>query len=560
LDAFSRFLNHEEISRLLDDWEKRFADVLQVSSLGRSREGREIWLATLTSNVDGEPSQKPAIWIDANIHATELTGSVAALHLIWSLASGSGTDPRIAEALRTRTFYVVPRHNPDGAELALAKDPRFIRSSTRLWPLGRGDAGLEPRDVDGDGRILWMRIPDPNGAWMEREDEPRLLAPRPVEDLPSPKQFFRLLPEGLVKGNHIEVFGMAPAMQALDLNRNYPFEWAPEDVQVGAGPTPLSEPEVEAVVTAIQDRSNICVYIAYHTFGGCHLYPYGDRPESALPPGDRKLYRLIGAQATSFTGYPSASTLSYWQTDDRYLGTQDDWAYDHSGILSLTTEFWNPFHHAGISLESSVDLWSQVYRPDDELRLLEWSDREARGRCFVDWYPFDHPQFGPLFLGGWDPLHLNNPPEHLLEAEVAPHSELAVHLALSTPRLRVRDTTLTSLGQDLWELQAVVENTGWMATNVTEKALQRRPPLDLEIALSLSAGAQLVDGEPTQRLPQLSGRVGLHTSLEQHEEGTPDRAAARWIMKAAVGATLTVVARHPRAGVASAVMSVGAPS
>jgi murein tripeptide amidase MpaA len=557
MDASDRFLVYEELTTQLQDWAERFPDVLGVSSLGRSREGREIWLVTLSAGSSADTRSKPAVWIDANIHATELTGSVAALHLIWTLASRSESDPRVAEALRTRTFYVVPRQNPDGAELALSKQPRFIRSSTRSWPPGRRDRGLIPSDVDGDGRILWMKIPDPNGAWMEREDEPRLLAPRPVEDLPSNGRFFRLLPEGTIKGDRIDAFGISPMLQALDLNRNYPFEWAPESVQAGAGPAPLSEPEVRAVVTAIQERPNICVYVAYHTFGGCHLYPYGDRPESALPQDDRKLYRLIGEQATSFTGYPAAATLSYWQTRQRFLGTQDDWAYDHGGIVALTTEFWNPFRQAGISL-GSVDLWPETYRPEDELRLLEWSDRNGRGRCFVDWYPFEHPQFGLISLGGWDPLHLQNPPEHLLEAEVAPHSDLAIRLALSTPRLKIRNSTASSLGEDLWEVRALVENAGWMSTNLTKRALDRGVSLDLEVRLSLPAEAQLIDGDLVQRLPQLCGRVGLHSAFEQYESGTSDRSAATWIVRSPSQTLLSIEARHPRAGIASASLTLSA--
>jgi murein tripeptide amidase MpaA len=557
MDASDRFLVYEELTTRLQEWAERFPDVLRVSSLGRSREGREIWLATLSFGSSADTRSKPAVWIDANIHATELTGSVAALHLIWTLASRSESDPRVAEALRTRTFYIVPRHNPDGAELALSKQPQFIRSSTRSWPPGRDDRGLVPNDVDGDGRILWMKIPDPNGAWMEREDEPRLLAPRSVEDLPSNGRFFRLLPEGTVKGDRIDAFGMAPMLQALDLNRNYPFEWAPESVQAGARPAPLSEQEVHAVVKAIQERQNICVYLAYHTFGGCHLYPYGDRPESALPEDDRKLYRLIGEQATSFTGYPAAATLSYWQTGERFLGTQDDWAYDHGGIVALTTEFWNPFRQAGISLPS-VDLWPVTYRPEDELRLLEWSDRNGRGQCFVDWYPFEHPQFGLISLGGWDPLHLQNPPDHLLEGEVAPHSDLAIHLALSTPRLRIRDSMAISVGEDLWEVRALVENAGWMSTNLTRKALERGLSLDLEVRLSLPEEAQLIEGDLVQRLPQLCGRVGLHSAFEQHETGTSDRAAATWIVRSPPQTTLSIEARHPRAGIASASLTLSA--
>jgi murein tripeptide amidase MpaA len=34
----------------------------------------------------------------------------------------------------TRAFYIVPRLNPDGVELALADRPKFVRSSVRPYP------------------------------------------------------------------------------------------------------------------------------------------------------------------------------------------------------------------------------------------------------------------------------------------------------------------------------------------------------------------------------------------------------------------------------------------
>ena len=156
-------------------------DLLQVESIGRSHEGRDLWLATVTDRATGPHDAKPAQWVDANIHATELTGSVAALHLLHRLVTGFGADETVTRALRTRTFYVVPRVNPDGAELALADRPRLLRSSVRRWPWQDGHVppGLDEGDVDGDGRILTMRIPDPNGAWRPHPDEPRLLHASP---------------------------------------------------------------------------------------------------------------------------------------------------------------------------------------------------------------------------------------------------------------------------------------------------------------------------------------------------------------------------------------------
>ena len=79
----------------------------------------------------------------------------------------------ITQLLDTRTVYLCPRLNPDGAELALADQPRHIRSSTRRYPFDEEPVdGLTVEDIDGDGRMLFMRIPDPHGTYKKCDAGP----------------------------------------------------------------------------------------------------------------------------------------------------------------------------------------------------------------------------------------------------------------------------------------------------------------------------------------------------------------------------------------------------
>jgi murein tripeptide amidase MpaA len=126
---FSRFPRHAELTALLQAYAAARPDVVELRSIGRSHEGRDIWLVVLTHKVTGPDIDKPAFWIDANIHAAELTACTAALYYLHHLLANDAGDERIAHLLATRVVYLVPRLNPDGAELALADVPRFIRSS-----------------------------------------------------------------------------------------------------------------------------------------------------------------------------------------------------------------------------------------------------------------------------------------------------------------------------------------------------------------------------------------------------------------------------------------------
>ena len=76
-------------------------------------------------------AEKPAFWVDGNIHATEVAASAATLYFLHTLVAQYGKDADVTRALDTRAFYLCPRINPDGAEWALADRPKWVRSSTR---------------------------------------------------------------------------------------------------------------------------------------------------------------------------------------------------------------------------------------------------------------------------------------------------------------------------------------------------------------------------------------------------------------------------------------------
>ncbi|MCA1674457.1 MAG: M14 family metallopeptidase, partial [Actinobacteria bacterium] len=385
--ALDRFLTFKELTDLLEAFATEYPELMELSSIGGSYEGRPIWLATLTNRSTGPHHEKPAIWIDANIHATELAGSVAAIHLINRIVTGFGHDRRVTRALDSRCFYVVPRLNPDGAELAMGSPPHSLRSSVRPYPRPDQGDGLVTEDIDGDGRILTMRIPDPNGAWMVSEHDPRLLVPRsPEDDEPGP--YYRLLREGRVHNFDGVTVLDAPNRFGLDLNRNYPLDWRPETDQHGAGPYPTSEPEIRAEVQAIVERPNVCAFISHHTWSGVHLRPYSHKPDDAISHVDLRVFGMIGDAATDLTGYETISVYHGYRHDpSRWnTGVSHDWAYDHLGIYAWATELWSPQRAAGIT-DYRVPGCGMDHPLEDDLKLLAWSDHDLEGEGFVDWYP-----------------------------------------------------------------------------------------------------------------------------------------------------------------------------
>ncbi|HEY1738360.1 MAG TPA: M14 family metallopeptidase, partial [Acidimicrobiia bacterium] len=261
--TFDHLYTYGELTSALHALADAHPTLMTVESVGTSHEGRDIWLATITNHATGPHYEKPAVWVDANIHSVEHTGCVAALYLVHKLVTTYGDDAQVTRAVDTRTFYVMPRVNPDGAELALATPPTYLRSSVRKWPRVDDAPGLVGGDVDGDGRVLTMRVPDPNGAWKVSLEDPRLMVARaPDEHGPGP--YFRLLFEGTIRDYDGATIPIAPERRSLDLNRQFPAGWRVHGEQHGAGAFPLSEPETRALADALAARPNVCCYFAHH--------------------------------------------------------------------------------------------------------------------------------------------------------------------------------------------------------------------------------------------------------------------------------------------------------
>jgi murein tripeptide amidase MpaA len=547
--AYDHFYAYDELTDTLRGWATEAPGLYTLESIGSSYEGRDIWLVTVTNRETGEPLDKPALLIEANIHSMEWTGCTAALHLIHTLLTGYGEDELVTRALDTRVFYVIPRVNPDGAEHGL-EERRFIRSSMRPYPREEQEDGLRVQDLDGDGRVLDMRVEDSNGPWRRHPDAPKLLVRREPVDGAGDGPFYRLLPEGRIENYDGVTIKVAPPLEGLDLNRNFPAEWAPEHEQRGAGPYPTSESEVRALVQAVTDRPNITGHIAYHTFSGVHLRPYAGRPDDDLPTADLRAYQLIGARATELTGYPAVSVFHDFKYEPKQSikGGAHDWLYDHVGVFSWTTEFWSPQRQAGLSDYHFTD-WIRDHPIEDDLALLGWAEKNYPA-AYVDWYEFEHPELGKVELGGWDTINYwFNVPFDRLKDEVAPHADWALFHLLISPLLEVRSLDVERLGESTYLVRLVLQNSGWLPTNVTQKAVERNAVRALEVELDLPDDARLVGGELKTEAGQLKGRFDKRsTTWWGNDESTTDLAKLEWVVEAPSNTEIGIEARHPRAG------------
>jgi len=559
---FDTYYKYDELTNILKDLAASHANLIRLSSIGKSHEGRDIWVVTATSFGSKPDDEKPAFWIDGNIHAAELAGSSACLYLIHTLINSYGSHADITRCLDTRVFYICPRINPDGAELALATPPKLIRSSTRPYPFDEESIeGLNPEDIDGDGRVLTMRIKDPNGHWKISPAEPRLLIPR--EPAETGGDYYRLLPEGSIKNYDGSLISIQKAKEGLDLNRNFPAHWRAEHEQKGAGPFPTSEPEVRAIVEFIANHGNICGGVAFHTYSGVLLRPFSYQADAEFGTEDLATFKKIGETGSRLTGYPAVSAYHDFRFDpkDVITGALDDWMYEDLGLYAWTVEIWSPQRQAGITGYHLTE-WYQNHSFEDDLKLLKWNDEVLEGKGYIDWYPFQHPQLGEVDLGGWDPLFTFwNPPPALLQNELKRFPDWLVWHNLISPQIEFTETSATRIADNTYHIKAVIQNSGWLPTYLTKMGLSKNKSRGIICEIELPKDARLQSGRSRIDIGQLEGRAYKATSpfhwAGMTKDPTNDRAKAEWIVTAKQDGIIKLKAHHEKAGATHADIKLG---
>ena len=546
---FDRYYRYDELSDLLRAFADEYPQLVNVESIGPSYEGRDIWVVTVSNATTGPANEKPAFWVDGNIHASEVSPSSACLYLLNQLVTQYGVDQRITYLLDTRAVYICPRINPDGAEWALADKPKIIRSSTRPYPYDEDPiGGLIEEDIDGDGRILMMRVPDPHGMWKKHTDEPRLMVRREPDEYGG--EYFRLLGEGPIEEYDGILIETQRIKQGLDLNRNFPADWRQEFEQRGAGPYPTSEPEIRAVVDFVAKHNNINGVVSFHTFSGVLLRPFADKPDDQMPAEDLWIYQRVGAKGTEITGYPNISIFhDFKYHPQQVISGGFDWTYLHRGMFMWAVEIWSPQQQAGIENYKFID-WYRDHPVEDDLKLLQWSDTALDGMGYVDWYEFHHPQLGPVELGGWN-FHYawRNPPPKYLESEIAPFSDWLIYQALATPKLELFKVDVKALGGGSYRLTLALQNTGWLPTYTSKMALRQQIVRPVVVEIELPDNASLETGDLRTEVGQLEGRATMPNSLTGSiPKPTADRLKAEWVVHAPAGGTVQFTAKHERAG------------
>ena len=544
-----RYYRYGDLSELLHRWASEYPQLLSIESIGKSFEERDIWALTLTDRATGSPESKPAYFVDANIHADEVTGVATILWLINHVLTNATADEAVERLLADTTFYLVPAVNIDAMDQGLLDSEPFFRSSKRPFPHTEQQDGLVEKDIDGDGTLVTMRIKDDDGPWTPSSLDPRIMRKRRPDEFGG--VYYYMLPEGEIHNWDGVKIPIAPYLYGLDANRNFPADWAPYWLQHGAGSYPLSEPVTRALADFMIAHPNIHGSQHFHTFSGCILRPPTAHPTTDWPALDRAIFEELGKIGEEETGYPCIGIYDDFAYDKKQpmKGGLLDWVFEQLGVIPFSTELWSLTAKAGIEVKDFIEFFKD--RSDEvDVAMLHVLDREVEGEGFREWTPFEHPQLGPVEIGGWRRTFTwVNPPGSMLEEVTSTNAKFVLRAAQTAPKLRIRDARAEKLADGLYKVSIAVRNTGFLPTYVTETSRKSGVGKPVKANIVIPAGADLIGGESELELGHLDGRVNILGQLSFNDtHPVLNRAKAEWIVRQPAGTSVTVTASTPKAG------------
>ncbi len=545
------------------------SDHARMRSIGTSHEGREVWLVEV-----GDPSgtpldERPGVLVVGNLSGDHLVGSALALETVRYLLE----DPSAAGVRQEQVVYVVPRLNPDGAEAMFDDVRRDRRRNARPFDDdndGRTDED-PPEDLDGDGMITVMRVPDPGGAFMVHPDDPRLM--KRADRAAGERGAFTLHTEGVDSDG--DGFLNEDGFGGVDLDRNwqhvYPY-WERD-----AGPHMVSEPEVRALMDFVVAHDRIGAVLtfghsdnlvagtdargnfadasvlqldafaaepwqeiwgtgSFDEIGGGRGFRFGPRlgagnvplrgaqpgrdndpqsgrrPAESVDAADREYFNAVAEAYREITGIEEV--LVNREPEGAFFQV----AYFQRGIPAFSTQGWG----AAEALDGATA---------DE-RALAWAD-SAGVEVFDAWTEHEHPELGTVEIGGFRPYATTNPPAEALGELGRLHGEFVVRLAGMLPRVRIVSADVEAHGGGVFTVTAEVENTGYLPTTLQHGVVSRAVDPTL-VRLEIDSGRILTGAAKSSEVEKL--------------EGTGSRARFSWLIRGSTGERVEILARSEHGG------------
>lgn len=116
LETYNKYYNYVELTERLQSLAGKYPHIANLSSIGQSVEGRELWVMRVTRDPSADTPGKPKFKYVGNMHGDETVSRQVLVYLVEYLLTRYGEEPRITELVNATDIYIMPSMNPDGFE------------------------------------------------------------------------------------------------------------------------------------------------------------------------------------------------------------------------------------------------------------------------------------------------------------------------------------------------------------------------------------------------------------------------------------------------------------
>ena len=482
--TWDRWLDHDEIGERMQLMQRTWPEFLTLESIGESYGGREMWLMTINNPRTGAESSKAGMFIEANVHGNEIQGAEVALYTIWYLMENYDSIDEVKRLVDERVFHILPTVNPDGRDYFL--DGTGSGARTGHVPVDSDGDGLTdedgPNDLNGNGVIEQIRkyVPGPGSFRLDPTDS-RFM--QPVG--PGETGDWELLgsegidDDGDGRTNEDPVGGYDP-------NRNYGADWQPNYIQGGSMDYPFRLPEARAINDFMVERPNIAGFQSFHNSGGMILRPPGSAWYGDYPASDIRVYDELGETGERMLPYYNYYVI--WRGLYTVHGGSIDWTNDGLGIVSFSNELWNSgqYFNSPLLQEQQRDQNSPI---SGQSSRFFFDDLLEHGDEYVEWAPFDHPEYGQVEMGGWKKLSGRVNPRFMSMELFHRNMAFTLYHADMMPMMSMGETSVERVGGDLYKVRVDITNERLIPTVTAEARDNRVVAPDI---INVSGGVEVV--------------------------------------------------------------------
>lgn len=528
-----KYLDADQLNQAFSALEKEFPSRTKIHTIAESPGKKAIQVFEIKDH-----QQRPALFVAANLDGNSPVSSLSALMLA----------KRLLKEKQAFNWYILYNANPDALQGFFNSIKNEQSRNASPWNDDK-DENIDEDDFDDlnkDGLISQMLVPDPTGIYLLDTKHPEIL--RQAQKLKGEKGMYVIYSEGI--DNDKDGLLNEDPSGGVAINKNFPHEF--EHFKNDAGAWPGSSPEAYGIMKFIYEHPQISMAISLGS---------KDLLSDIKVPKKQKInlqHIRISKRTAGWLGIDHKTTYSFEQiktivqkkNPDRRMTTYSlarmldlgevteifskDASYfsvisgkykkhisDLPKTISLPAiekggfEKW-AYYHLGIP-SFAINLWavpltkdSAISKENQEIHSIIQNKENLLHGGFIPWNDYEHPQFGKVKIGGIAPFAKYNPKNTSALQGIEKKLDFLIQLQKEMPDLHILKHEVKKLSNDIYQIDLWTSNDGFLPYPLFMGEWNAQPkPLILEIS---GEQIQVLNGKKRTILEAIPGKTTLKNS------------------------------------------------